>query len=34
MPIYDYRCSRCGQSFELLVRGSTEPAEVDWGLDY
>jgi putative FmdB family regulatory protein len=26
MPIYDYRCSACRQSFELLVRSSTEPA--------
>jgi putative FmdB family regulatory protein len=25
MPIYDYRCSTCCQSFELLVRGSTVP---------
>ncbi len=22
MPIYEYRCSECGESFELLVRGS------------
>lgn len=26
MPIYDYRCSGCGQGFELLVRSSTVPA--------
>ncbi|WP_298828924.1 zinc ribbon domain-containing protein [uncultured Piscinibacter sp.] len=26
MPIHDYRCSACGQQFELLVRGSTVPA--------
>lgn len=25
MPIHDYRCSACGQSFELLVRSSSEP---------
>lgn len=25
MPIYDYRCSHCGQSCELLVRSSTVP---------
>lgn len=25
MPIYDYRCSACGQAFERLVRGSTPP---------
>lgn len=26
MPIHDYRCSACGQAFELLVRGSSVPA--------
>jgi putative FmdB family regulatory protein len=26
MPIHDYRCSACGQQFELLVRSSTTPA--------
>ena len=26
MPIHDFRCSACGATFELLVRGSTEPA--------
>ena len=26
MPIHDYRCSACGQQFELLVRGSSVPA--------
>jgi len=26
MPIHDYRCSDCGQVFELLVRSSTVPA--------
>ena len=25
MPIYDYRCSECGQTSELLVRTSTVP---------
>lgn len=25
MPIYDYRCKRCGSHFELLIRGSTTP---------
>lgn len=26
MPIHDFRCSACGQQFELLVRGSSTPA--------
>jgi putative FmdB family regulatory protein len=26
MPLYDFRCTACQQTFELLVRGSTEPA--------
>jgi putative FmdB family regulatory protein len=26
MPIYDYRCQDCGQTFELLVSSSTVPA--------
>jgi putative FmdB family regulatory protein len=26
MPIHDYRCSACGQAFELLVRASAAPA--------
>ena len=26
MPLYDYRCTACGQQFELLVRSSTLPA--------
>lgn len=26
MPIHDYRCTACGQQFELLVRSSTPPA--------
>jgi putative FmdB family regulatory protein len=25
MPIYDYRCSACGQAFELLVLGGRAP---------
>lgn len=25
MPIYDYRCTQCGQTSELLVRSSTVP---------
>jgi len=24
MPIYEYRCSKCGQEFETLVRNSNE----------
>ncbi len=26
MPIHDFRCSACGQQFELLVRSSSVPA--------
>jgi len=26
MPIFDFRCSACQQTFELLVRSSSEPA--------
>lgn len=26
MPIHDFRCSACGQQFELLVRSSSLPA--------
>ena len=26
MPIYDYRCQKCGKLFELLVLKGTEPA--------
>ena len=25
MPIYDYKCRRCSNQFELLVLGSTQP---------
>jgi putative FmdB family regulatory protein len=25
MPIYEYRCRRCGHEFEALVRGSAAP---------
>ena len=25
MPIYEYKCKRCGETFELLVRGSEKP---------
>lgn len=25
MPIYEYRCSECGQQFELLVNASDTP---------
>jgi putative FmdB family regulatory protein len=26
VPIYEYECQDCGESFEILVRGSTEIA--------
>jgi putative FmdB family regulatory protein len=26
MPLYDYTCKKCGQTFELLVMSSTTPA--------
>ena len=25
MPIYEYRCEKCGEEFECLVLGSTKP---------
>lgn len=25
MPIYEYRCAKCSNEFELLVRGSATP---------
>lgn len=28
MPIYEYRCSVCGESFEKLVRTTSGPVEV------
>lgn len=31
MPIHDYRCTACGQTRELLVRGSEEPRCPDCG---
>ena len=27
MPMYDYRCTRCGYEFEELVLGSREPRQ-------
>ena len=29
MPIYEYRCPRCGRDFEKLVRMETEPKDVE-----
>lgn len=28
MPIYEYRCSQCGEKFEKLVRSTSGPVEV------
>ena len=28
MPIYEYRCSQCGEKFEKLVRTTSGPVEV------
>ncbi|MDR1959343.1 MAG: zinc ribbon domain-containing protein [Planctomycetaceae bacterium] len=25
MPIYEYRCEKCSQEFELLIRGKDKP---------
>jgi len=29
MPIYEYRCPKCGRDFEKLVRMDTEPKDVE-----
>ena len=29
MPIYEYRCSECGEKFEKLVRLSTSTSEIE-----
>jgi putative FmdB family regulatory protein len=29
MPIYEYRCSECGEKFEKLVRLSTSTTEIE-----
>jgi putative FmdB family regulatory protein len=29
MPIYEYRCSACGEKFEKLVRGSSGQQEIN-----
>jgi putative FmdB family regulatory protein len=26
MPLFDYRCKKCGHQFEALVMGSTSPS--------
>ncbi len=31
MPLYDYRCQRCGHHFELLVRAGSTPACTECG---
>ncbi len=28
MPIYEYRCSECGEKFEKLVRSSSNQTEI------
>lgn len=28
MPIYEYRCQKCGEKFDKLVRSSAEPQTV------
>jgi len=29
MPIYEYRCKKCGEKFEKLVRFSTSTSEIE-----
>ncbi|MBL7183119.1 MAG: zinc ribbon domain-containing protein [Anaerolineae bacterium] len=29
MPIYEYRCLKCGEKFEKLVRLSTSTSEIE-----
>ena len=26
MPIYEYKCKKCGETFEVLVRSTEKPA--------
>lgn len=33
MPLYDYHCSACDKTFELLVRSSTVPVCPSCGSD-
>jgi putative FmdB family regulatory protein len=28
MPIYEYRCQKCGEKFEKLVRSSTDQSQL------
>ena len=28
MPIYEYRCNKCGQRFEKLIRSVNQPPEI------
>jgi putative FmdB family regulatory protein len=28
MPLYEYRCRRCGERFERLVRWNADPSEI------
>ena len=31
MPLYDYRCDKCGETFEVLQKFSDEPLKVHEG---
>lgn len=31
MPLYDYRCEKCGETFEVLQKFSDEPVKVHEG---
>jgi putative FmdB family regulatory protein len=33
MPLYDYRCEKCGETFEVLQKFSDEPLKVHEGCE-